>query len=238
MGRRSICKIKAWRREDISACNHKRRRVTERRNWLLWNLESWRSVRAGVKYCLNWNTGPWKSTEPSVCDGTLGFRNAVDEICGQLKIQRCWFHKTANILDKIPKCVQKKATNMIRDMHMATPKENALKADNFVETFEAKYEKAVENLKKDKEDLFRFYDYPAGYWTHIKTRNPIESTFATVLLRHNSTKGNGTANTTEAMLLNSGRQAEKGWQRLRDFEKLELVARNIKFKNGVLKETA
>ena len=175
----------------------------------------------------------------AICDGALGFQNAVDEIWGQMKIQRCWFHKTANILDKMPKCVQKKATEMIRDMHQADTKENALKAyDRFIETFEAKYEKAVENLKKDKEDLFRFYDYPAEHWSHIRTSNPIESTFATVRLRHNTTKGNGTAKATEAMAFKLCQQAEKGWRRLKGFDKLELVARDIKFENGVLKVAA
>ena len=157
----------------------------------------------------------------------------------QMKIQRCWFHKTANILDKMPKCVQKKATQMIRDMHMADTRENALKAyDKFIQTFAVKYEKAVENLKKDKDDLFRFYDYPAEHWIHIRTTNPIESTFATIRLRHKSTKGNGTAKATEAMAFKLCRQAEKSWRRLKGFEKLDLVAKDMKFENGVLKEVA
>ena len=156
-----------------------------------------------------------------------------------MKIQRCWFHKTANILDKMPKCVQKKATLMIWDMHMADTRENALKAyDKFVQTFVVKYEKAVENLKKDKDDLFRFYDYPAEHWIHIRTTNPIESTFATIRLRHKSTKGNGTAKATETMAFKLCQQAEKSWRRLKGFEKLYLVAKDIKFENGVLKEVA
>jgi len=198
------------------------------------STQSWREVLLDLKF-----RGLAKAPKLAICDGALGFQNAVDEIWGQLKIQRCWFHKTANILDKMPKCVQKKATEMIRDMHMADTKENALKAyDKFIETFEAKYEKAVENLKKDKEDLFRFYDYPAEHWTHIRTSNPIESTFATVRLRHNSTKGNGTAKATVAMAFKLCQQAEKGWRRLRGFEKLDLVAKDIKFENGVLKGAA
>lgn len=139
----------------------------------------------------------------------------------------------------MPKCVQKKATQMIRDMHMADTRENALKAyDKFTQTFAVKYEKAVENLKKDKDDLFRFYDYPAEHWIHIRTTNPIESTFATIRLRHKSTKGNGTAKATEAMAFKLCRQAEKNWRRLKGFEKLDLVAKDIKFENGVLKEVA
>lgn len=198
------------------------------------SAQSWREVLLDLKF-----RGLTKAPKLAICDGALGFQNAVDEIWGQMKIQRCWFHKTANILDKMPRCVQKKATEMIRDMHMADTRENALKAyDKFVETFEAKYEKAVENLKKDKEDLFRFYDYPAEHWTHIRTSNPIESTFATVRLRHNSTKGNGTAKATEAMAFKLCQQAEKGWRRLKGFEKLELVVKDKKFENGVLKEAA
>ena len=198
------------------------------------STQSWREVLLDLKF-----RGLNKAPKLAICDGALGFQNAVDEIWGQLKIQRCWFHKTANILDKMPKCVHRKATEMIRDMHMADSRENALKAyDRFIETFGAKYEKAVENLKKDKDDLFRFYDFPAEHWTHIRTSNPIESTFATVRLRHNSTKGNGTAKASIAMAVKLCQQAEKGWRRLRGFEKLSLVAKDIIFEDGVLKEVA
>ena len=198
------------------------------------STQSWREVLLDLKF-----RGLTKAPKLAVCDGVLGFQNAVDEIWGQMKIQRCWFHKTANILDKMPKCVQKKATQMIRDMHMADTRENALKAyDKFIQTFAVKYEKAVENLKKDKDDLFRFYDYPAEHWIHIRTTNPIESTFATIRLRHKSTKGNGTAKATEAMAFKLCQQAEKNWRRLKGFEKLDLVAKDIKFENGVLKEVA
>jgi len=206
------------------------------------STQSWREVLLDLK-----SRGLSKAPKLAICDGALGFQNAVDEIWGQMKIQRCWFHKTADILDiqrkqvriAVPKCVQRKATEMIRDMHMADTRENALKAyDKFIETFGAKYEKAVENLKKDKDDLFRFYDFPAEHWTHIRTSNPIESTFATVRLRHNSTKGNGTAKASVAMAFKLCRQAEKGWRRLRGFEKLDLVAKDIIFENGVLKEAA
>ena len=198
------------------------------------SAQSWREVLLDLKF-----RGLTKAPKLAICDGALGFQNAVDEIWGQMKIQRCWFHKTANILDKMPKCVQKKATQMIRDMHMADTRESALKAyDKFIQTFAVKYEKAVENLKKDKDDLFRFYDYPAEHWIHIRTTNPIESTFATIRLRHKSTKGNGTAKATEAMAFKLCQQAQKNWRRLKGFDKLDLVAKDIKFENGVLKEVA
>ena len=101
-----------------------------------------------------------------------------------------------------------------------------------------KYEKAVENLKKDKDDLFRFYDYPAEHWIHIRTTNPIESTFATIRLRHKSTKGNGTAKATKTMAFKLCQQAQKNWRRLKGFDKLDLVAKDIKFEKTVLKEVA
>jgi len=144
-----------------------------------------------------------------------------------------------NILDKLPDCVQTHATKMIRDMWQADRRENALKAyDLFVATFGKKYPGAVECLEKDKDDLFRFYDFPAEHRAHIRTSNPIESTFATVRLRHNSTKGNGSAAAFVAMAFKLCLQAEKNWRRLRGFKKLELVARNIVFVDGEQKEAA
>ena len=101
-------------------------------------------------------------------------------------------HKTSNILDKMPKSIQPKAKLMIHEMYMAATKESALKAyEHFIESFEPKYPKAVECLRKDKEDLFTFYDFPATHWIHIRTTNPIESTFATVRLKTTKTKGCG-----------------------------------------------
>lgn len=198
------------------------------------STESWRGVLLDLKF-----RGLTKAPKLAVCDGALGFQNAVDEIWGQLKIQRCWFHKSMNILDKLPDCVQTQATKMIRDMWQADKRANALKAcDLFIETFEKKYPKATECLEKDKEDLFRFYDYPAEHWAHIRTSNPIESTFATVRLRHKSTKGNGSSAASVAMAFKLCLQAEKNWRRLRGFKQLELVAKNIIFVDGEEKKAA
>ena len=192
------------------------------------STESWRGVLLDLKF-----RGLTKAPKLAVCDGALGFQNAVDEIWGQLKIQRCWFHKSMNILDKLPDCVQTQATKMIRDMWQADKRANALKAcDLFIETFGKKYPKATECLEKDKEDLFRFYDYPAEHWAHIRTSNPIESTFATVRLRHKSTKGNGSSAASVAMAFKLCLQAEKNWRRFRGFKQLELVAKNIIFVDG------
>lgn len=198
------------------------------------STQSWREVLLDLK-----SRGLATFPKLAVCDGALGFQNAVDEIWGQLKIQRCWFHKTVNILNKLPDCVQTKALQMIRNMWIAPTKADALKAfDLFIKTFGEKYPRAVECLEKNKEDLFRFYDFPAEHLAHIRTSNLIESTFSTVRLRHRSTKGNGFAKATIAMAFKLCLQAEKNWRRLRGFNKLQLVARNILFVDGVLKEIA
>jgi transposase-like protein len=136
-------------------------------------------------------------------DGGLGFWAALGEVFPETRRQRCWVHKTVNILDKMPKSIQAKAKSMIHEMYMVATKENALKAyDHFIQTFEPKYPKAVECLKKDKEDLFTFYDFPAMHWIHIRTTNPIESTFATVKLRIFKTKGCGSRIATLQWSLN------------------------------------
>lgn len=117
----------------------------------------------------------------AVGDGSLGFWAAIAEVYPKTRRQRCWVHKTANILDKMPKSIQSKAKSMIHEMYMALSKEAALSAyDHFIKTFEDKYPKAVECLTKDKESLFTFYDFPATHWIHIRTTNPVESTFAQV----------------------------------------------------------
>ena len=153
----------------------------------------------------------------SIGDGGLGFWAALDEVYPETKRQRCWVHKTANILDKMPKCIQSKAKSMIHDMYMAPTKEDATDAyDHFVKTFEDKYPKAVKCLIKDEQDLFNFYDFPAGHWTHIRTTNPIESTFATVRLRTKKTKGCGSRTATLTMVFKLAMEASKTWKRLRD----------------------
>jgi len=111
-------------------------------------------------------------------DGAMGFWKALREVYPQTKEQRCWVHKTANILDKLPKSMQSKAKEHIKEMYMAPTREEALKAyDHFVRTYKDKYSKAVQCLEKDKEVLFNFYDFPGAHWVHIRTTNPVESTF-------------------------------------------------------------
>lgn len=170
-------------------------------------------------------------------DGGLGFWAAIDEVFPETRRQRCWVHKTVNILDKMPKSIQAKAKSMIHEMYMAATKESALKAyDHFIQTFEPKYPKAVECLKKDKEDLFTFYDFPATHWIHIRTTNPIESTFATVRLRTNKTKGCGSRIATLTMVFKLTMEAAKTWKKLKGHQLILLVLENKKFVDGELTE--
>ena len=173
----------------------------------------------------------------AVGDGSLGFWAALDEVFPETKRQRCWVHKTANILDKMPKSIQSKAKSMIHEMYMAATKESALKAyDHFIESFEPKYPKAVECLRKDKEDLFTFYDFPAIHWIHIRTTNPIESTFATVRLRTTKTKGCGSRTATLSMVFKLTMEAARTWKKLKGHQLILLLLENRKFVDGELAE--
>jgi len=175
----------------------------------------------------------------AIGDGSLGFWAAMAEVYPKTKRQRCWVHKTANILDKMPKSVQSKAKSMIHEMYMAPSKEAALRAyDHFVESYEAKYPKAVECLTKDKEDLFTFYDFPATHWIHIRTTNPVESTFATVRLRTLKTKGCGSRTATLSMVFKLTMEAAKTWKKLKGHQLILLVLENKKFVDGELVEEA
>lgn len=174
-----------------------------------------------------------------VCDGGMGFQAAVAEVWPSTHIQRCWFHKMGNVLDKMPESLQGKARKMLLSQYMAPTKEEALKAYGlFIETFRDKYPKAVECLVKDKEDLFAFYDFPSAHWIHLRTTNPIESTFATVRLRQRRTKGNGTRQATLTMVYKLCKEAEKNWRRLRGFNLIPLVESGVRFVNGELVDEA
>ncbi len=148
-------------------------------------------------------------------------------------------HKTANILDKLPKSLQPKAKSMIHEMYMAENRENALKAyDHFIKTFDAKYPKAVKILTKDKDDLFNFYDFPAEHWIHIRTTNPIESTFATIRLRTAKTRGNGSRTAAFTMVFKLALETEKTWHRLKGYKLIPLVLEGRRFVNGELEKKA
>lgn len=196
--------------------------------------ESWLEVLRDLRF-----RGLTAAPKLAVCDGALGFQKAVDKVWGQMKIQRCWFHKMGNVLDKMPDCVQSAAKKKLQDIFLADTKQHAQDAyKHFIDTYELKYPKATECLSKDYDDLFRFYDYPAEHWVHIRTSNPIESMFATVRLRHRSTKGNGSADATLTMVFKLCKEAEKNWRRLKGFEKLQLVKEDKTFVDGILQIAA
>ncbi len=175
----------------------------------------------------------------AIGDGALGFWSALEEEYPQCQQQRCWVHKTANILDKMPKSVQVNAKRMIHEMYMSPTKEKALKAyDEFLTHYSAKYPGACKCLEKDREQMFNFYDFPAEHWQHIRTTNPIESTFATVRQRSRQTKGCGSRMATLTMVYKLGTMAQSGWRRLKGSKMLSKIVAGVKFKDGeeVLKE--
>jgi len=174
------------------------------------------------------------SPKLSAGDGALGFWNALSKVYPDSRHQRCWVHKTANILNKLPKSVQPKVKAALHEIWMASTREDAYKAfDNTLELFSAKYPKAMECLNKDREELLAFYDFPAEHWIHIRTTNPIESAFATVRLRTKKCRNCGSRDTTLAMVFKLMESAQKRWIKIRGFNLLTLVVNNVKFKDGV-----
>jgi putative transposase len=175
----------------------------------------------------------------AIGDGSLGFWNALSKEFPMTRHQRCWVHKTANILDKMAKSVQAQAKRNIYEIYMADTRDNAYSAfERFVNLYEAKYPKAVECLLKSKEESLAFYDFPAEHWKHIRTTNPIESTFATVKLRTYKTKGCGSRRETLTMVFKLIQSAEKRWQKIHSSKLIPLVLSGEKFVDGVLQNAA
>jgi len=194
--------------------------------------QSWQEMLRDLK-----QRGLKEPPKLAVGDGGLGFWAALPEEFPETGEQRCWVHKTANILDKMPKSVQGRAKVQIRNMYMAPTKEEAMKAyDHFLSQYAVKYERACECLKKDKETLFAFYDFPAEHWVHIRSINPIESTFATVRLRTKRTKGCGSRLATLTMVFKLALEAEKTWKRIKGHHLICKVIEGIKFFDGELME--
>jgi transposase-like protein len=151
----------------------------------------------------------------AIGDGALGFWKAVRQVWPAVRTQRCWVHKTANVLDKLPKGAQGKAKRMLHAIYLAETRVEADKAfDLFLRIYEAKYPKATECLAKDRSELLTFYDFPAEHWLHIRTTNPIESVFATVRLRTDKTKGTGTREACLTMVYKLMESAAKRWRAL------------------------
>jgi transposase-like protein len=175
----------------------------------------------------------------AVGDGALGFWKALRKVYGESREQRCWVHKTGNVLNKLPKNKQAKAKGMLHDIWMAETREDAHKAfDLFAASYELKYPKAVKCLTEDRDALLAFYDFPAEQWMHIRTTNPIESTFATVRLRTKRTKGSGSRAACLAMVFKLTMCAERTWRALNGSTLLSDVIRGVQFVDGIKKEAA
>ena len=171
----------------------------------------------------------------AIADGALGFWSALDEVFPSTQGQRCWVHKTANVLDKLPKSKQPEAKGMLHEIYQADTRESAEKAfKRFVDVYEPKYPRAAECLAKDYDKMLAFYDFPAEHWRHIRTTNPIESSFATVRLRTKRTKGCGSVDATVAMTFKLLMDAKKGWRKLNGHKLLaDVIDITVKFIDGI-----
>jgi transposase-like protein len=175
----------------------------------------------------------------AIGDGALGFWAALRKVFGETREQRCWVHKTANVLNGMPKSVQPKAKQDIHEIWMAETRADANKAfDDFLEKYSAKYSKACDCLSKDRDVLLTFYDFPAEHWKHLRTTNPIESAFATIRLRHRRTKGSGSRRASLTMMFKLGKSAEKRWRRLNGHEHIVLLMNGKTFVDGLVQEAA
>lgn len=193
--------------------------------------ESWQTVLRDLK-----KRGLKDAPNLAVGDGALGFWAALEEEFPSTREQRCWVHKTANILDKMPKSVQPDAKKLIHEMYLSPTLKDATAAlTEFKTRFGVKHAKAVECLAKDEDVLFTFYDFPAEHWLHIRTTNAIESTFATVRHRTRQTKGCGSRVATLSMVFKLALEAEKKWRRLNGHELIAKVIEGVKFTDGEIK---
>lgn len=170
----------------------------------------------------------------AVGDGSLGFWKALRKVFGNTRQQRCWVHKTNNVLNKMPKSVQPKAKQALHEIWMAEHREAANQAfDLFLQTYSAKYPKATACLEKDRSELLAFYDFPAEHWVHLRTTNPIESTFGTVRLRTTKTRNCLTRRTMLAMVFKLCQAAQANWRRLQGYKLVADVLRDVRFIDGV-----
>ena len=192
------------------------------------STQSWREVLLSLK-------GRGMNTPKlAIGDGAMGFWAALEEIYPETRQQRCWQHKTMNVLNCLPKRSQPKAKSAIHNIWQAETKEDAQKAfDLFIKTYEAKYPKAAMCLQKDREELMAFFDFPAQHWQSIRTSNPIESAFATIRHRTKRSKGCLSRDGMLHMMFKLGQCAEQNWRRLRGFNYLAKVATGVTFKDGI-----
>ena len=192
------------------------------------STQSWREVLLPLK------ERGMNAPKLAIGDGAMGFWAALEEVFPETKHQRCWMHKTMNVLNCFPKLSQPKAKAALHDIWQAETKADGEKAfDLFLETYEAKYPKAAMCLQKDREELMAFFDFPAKHWQSIRTTNPIESTFATIRHRTKRSKGCLTRNGMLHMIFKLGQCAEQNWRKLRGFDDLAKVITGVRFKDGI-----
>jgi len=193
------------------------------------SAQSWRDLLLDLK-----RRGLAATPELAVADGALGFWKALGEVWPATREQRCWVHKTANVLNKLPKSLHTKAKRALQEIWMAETKKDAVMAlDAFAESYATKYDKAVDCLTKDRDTLLAFYDFPAEHWKHLRTTNPIESTFATVRHRTIRSKGCLSNNTALAMVFKLVEGAQKSWRRLDGHNQLPKLIQGVKFTDGI-----
>ena len=190
--------------------------------------QSWREV------LLKLQSRGMKAPKLAIGDGAMGFWAAMDEVFPETRHQRCWQHKTMNVLNCLPKLSQPKAKAAIHDIWQAETKADAQKAfDLFIKTYEPKYPKASLCLQKDREELMAFFDFPAQHWQSIRTSNPIESAFATIRHRTKRSKGCLSRDGMLHMMFKLSQCAEQNWRKLRGFDYLAKVITGVTFKDGI-----
>ena len=192
------------------------------------STQSWREVLLKLK------SRGMNTPKLGIGDGAMGFWAALDEIYPETRHQRCWVHKTGNVLNAMPKSIQPKVKQALHEIWQAESREDAYKSfDLFIQTYEAKYPKATLLLEKDREELLTFYDFPAQHWQSLRTTNPIESTFATIRHRTKRSKGCLTRDGMLHMMFKLSECAEKNWRRQRGFDFLAKVITGAEFKDGI-----
>jgi len=192
------------------------------------STQSWREVLLKLK------SRGMNTPKLGIGDGAMGFWAALDETYPETRHQRCWMHKTGNVLNAMPKSVQPKVKQALHEIWQAESRDDAYKAfDLFIQTYEAKYPKATLLLGKDREELLTFYDFPAQHWQSLRTTNPIESTFATIRHRTKRSKGCLARDGMLHMMFKLSECAEKNWRRQRGFVLLAKVITGVKFKDGI-----
>jgi putative transposase len=194
--------------------------------------ESWKELLLDLKA-----RGLTVDPKLAIGDGSLGFWKALPQVFGTTRAQRCWKHKKANVLNYLPKGLQAKAKAQLNEISMAESRVAADQAfDHFLLSYEAKYPKATECLAKDRGVLLTFYDFPAEHWQHIRTTNPIESTFGTVRLRTAKTRGCVSRTGMLAMVFKLLKTAEQKWRALKGHARLAQVIKGVRFKDGLQEE--